>query len=307
MKIAKVIFINIVVILIALCCVEVYFHKIIFDKYAKYMPEEVVSVGPLKFLKYHRAKITDFEEQKKEFRPTSYKNGNKGAVILFGCSYTYGTWLKDDETFSKKLSDYTGRTVYNRAFPTVAVPFMYYQFENNLVKKDIPSADFIVYTLTEEHLAKISTNRGWILAPELQITYELKNDKLQKKKILFPLIYSTYSSIAIQEKIKNEAWGKRKYELIIEKLLDKSFELAKKDYPNAQIVLFVFDDKNWGGVCTQEFLDYLKNADYKVVWLSDLLGYKLSDKDCYVQDNFHPSAKAWDIIVPKFADELQMK
>lgn len=307
MKTLKIIAINFVILILILLCIEVYFHKMIFDKYAKFMPEEVVQIGKLKFLKYHKVEIADFNKQKEGFRPTCYKTPNKGSVILFGCSYTYGTWLNDDETFSKKLSDYTGRTVYNRAFPTVAVPFMYYQFEHNLVKKDIPSADYIIYTLTEEHLAKISTNRGWILAPELQITYELKNNKLKQKRVLFPFVYSTYTSIAIQEKIKNEAWGKRKYELIIEKMLDESFKKAKEEYPNAQIVLFVFDDKNWNGFCTDEFLKYLKNANYKVMLLSDILGYKLEGKEYYTQDNFHPSAKAWDLIVPKFADKLNMK
>ncbi len=55
----------------------------------------------------------------------------KSPVILFGCSFTFGAGLNDNETFSYKLSKYTGRNVYNRGLSGYGVQHMLYMLNDS--------------------------------------------------------------------------------------------------------------------------------------------------------------------------------
>lgn len=55
------------------------------------------------------------------------KNGNKKSIVLFGCSYTYGDGLSEEETFSLQLYKSTkGYDVYNYGISGGGVQHMLY-------------------------------------------------------------------------------------------------------------------------------------------------------------------------------------
>lgn len=57
---------------------------------------------------------------------TQYK---KEPIAVFGCSYAYGYKLKEEQSFGYKLSEYTKRPVYNRAYSGLGIQHMLYQLE----------------------------------------------------------------------------------------------------------------------------------------------------------------------------------
>lgn len=76
----------------------------------------------LKWLDYGKKLQTfnDTYEQRNYFSDENrYKtvgSKNKKPVVIFGCSFAYGEYLNDNQTFGYKLSKQTGRTVYNFAY-----------------------------------------------------------------------------------------------------------------------------------------------------------------------------------------------
>lgn len=76
----------------------------------------------LKWLDYGKKLQTfnDTYEQRNYFsvenRYKTVGSKNKKPVVIFGCSFAYGEYLKDNQTFGYKLSKQTGRTVYNFAY-----------------------------------------------------------------------------------------------------------------------------------------------------------------------------------------------
>lgn len=128
MKIKKILLINFILCFFIFIAVEYFlWHKEIKQNNVPFIHSYIVD--PVDF--YDKA-IRNFIV----FRPVVKDNSYvKRPIVLFGCSYTYGVLLNDDETFSAKLQNYTKRVVYNKAMSCFSLQNMLYFCVVELNKK----------------------------------------------------------------------------------------------------------------------------------------------------------------------------
>lgn len=92
-----------------------------------------------------------------EFRPVENEKSKKAPIVLFGCSFTYGAELENNQTFSYKLAQKTGRPVYNRGLNGLGVQHMLFQLQDKSFYEIIPKPEYVVYVFMEGHIQRITT------------------------------------------------------------------------------------------------------------------------------------------------------
>ena len=132
-NVIKKLFIILITIFVLLISFELYCRSIVYKKY-KYIIQTQINANK-NFngnLTYEKVICPSYNERKAKFKPVSIgKYKDKPSIVLFGCSFTWGSYLKENETFASVLSQYTGRTVYNRGLYGTGIPFMYFQLNDN--------------------------------------------------------------------------------------------------------------------------------------------------------------------------------
>lgn len=123
----------------------------------------------------------NFKNEEWFFRSPSdllYKNR---PIILFGCSFTYGQNLEQNQTMSYKLSQYTNRAVINRAHSGWGIQHMLWQLKNDKELTKIPNPEYIIYTFIPDHIGRLYSfcyfNHEWYLSPAYKI---LRNNSLKE-------------------------------------------------------------------------------------------------------------------------------
>ena len=231
----------------------------------------------------------------------------KSPVILFGCSFTFGAGLNDNETFSYKLSKYTGRNVYNRGLSGYGVQHMLYMLNDSDYCFLPPPAhssrtQYIIYTFIENHIFRLYKANDYFDIYLMFYKYD-KNNKLKK--------YSEKDLWWWHSYILRNIYMKKIDNFVI-KILNKKnnflldhFLLANKKikeiYPNSEFVIFVYN----GDLQIQLIQEELEKSGIKVVYLSELSDIDFS-QPYYRLDEQHPNSKAWDIIVPLLAKKLNL-
>lgn len=303
MKIFKILLLNFCIFLVFMILTEgISFYAIMNENKSFLSFQKALHPAFFKY-PYNKKKPFSFSYFKDRFRPISYKNNKKRPVILFGCSVTYGFLLNDNQTFSYKLSNYTNRTVYNRGFPGTSVPFMYYQLKSTNIKKDIPDAEYIIYTFIDAHLDRLLRYRSDSFNSILNVKYKLVNGKLIEEKPLSTVFLSTYINTLYEEKYSKLMSKQRECKELFYALMDASRKEARKKYPNVKFVVLVYgfpDDRTLN--------DELKKKGFTVLYTYELLNSfdELSKRKYRTIDNLHPSEQAWDVLIPKLVKQLNM-
>lgn len=313
MKLYKIIKYNLFIFILLLVLIEfISYIKVFYDNriVIQNFYKEAKDIGYKPYLTYYKTIYPTYNERIKLFKPVSYgKDKTKRPIALFGCSFTWGSFLKDNETFSAVLSNYTGRTVYNRGLYATGIPFFYYQLKQNFTKKDLNNPEYIIYTLIDDHFFRLLTIRGWCKDPVLQYMYVLnKNGELKLSEPKFPFIHSLFSSYIINKSIQNYKYKKEQYKDIFLKLMREINEIIKEKYPETKFVILVYQDKSWKYEKTKiDLLKQLENEEIEIIYTDDLTGKDILKQETYLsKDKFHPSSEAWQLIVPSLSKKLNL-
>ncbi len=309
----KFLLINLLIIFIIFIIAELSSYVMLFCKYK----EDIIifnnivnseSKINIPFLKYSKVTLPNKKNLLSGFRPVEYKNPDLKPIILFGCSYTEGFGLKENETFSHKLAQYTNRSVYNRGVSGTGIPFLYYQLNDDDVIKELPkNPQYIIFTLIPDHFPRLFRYRNFVLTSNHSLRYKIQDNKLIEDKIKFPFLHSFFTSIVIEEYItnKNSSDPKKVKDLTV-KLFDESYKKIKENFPGAKFVILYFecplDEKN-------RYNELLKDIskisdDIIILYINDKLPQLTEHEEYWLQDKSHPSSKAWDLIVPMISKEL---
>ena len=269
-----------------------------------------INKKPSPFIGYAKVTTPDKQNLTSDFRPIEYKKTNKKPIILFGCSYTYGFGLNRNETFSKKLSDYTNRTVINRGRSGTGIPFMYYQLKDKEILNELPkNAEYIIFTMIPDHIPRLFRYRNWVMTGDHTLRYKIKNNELIQDKLLFPFIHSFFTSIVIEEFIaKKSAENQKIRNNLLTKLISESYKEIKNNFSNAKMVILYYpcplDQEN---IYNNE-INNLKKENNDIIFIDinkELPNLNKEDK-YWIEDNSHPSSEAWDIIVPFLSKKLEL-
>ncbi len=288
-SIAKIIFYNILFLIIVLILIEIiatilHLYKIVqFDGH-KYFS----NVFEYKYLSFN------------EFRlPSLVENAPKHNIILAGCSYTYGEYLPKDKTFSAVLSNYTHSNVYNMGISGGSPREMLYILRNNKIfyrlvdsKKNI---DYFIYTFIDDHPNRLYyCNR-----PNVPFYVATENySKLKYLEIPENLNCANFGSY-LNSFLANNNFYKNISKLTALYIKEIKKEVKKK-YPNIKFIVLVYDSIN------PNVIKNLDDNEIEIYKAEDLvkdigsLKYRTSESDR------HPNAEAWKVLVPVLSEKLNL-
>lgn len=324
----KSLIINIVIILVLLFAAEFYAYKIELKKEGASSSQigfQTLTKGDLKsnWIKtFYKIEKNEIKEIESGFRPaviTKNVDKEKGIVLLFGCSYAYGTGLSDNQTFSYKLQNLTKRLVINRAFPGWGIQNILYQLklddffnrvfsfvknetdiDNSFLKND--SVQYVIYLYMFDHFRRLYIPCDFF--DDKFLSYSVKESGLHENSSLTTVYWYSYllrSFYRNKFSYISDNYNNENKSYILAHFLEANKEVKEK-FPNAKFVIFDYDNSK----IIKDIEKELKNNKIDIVYLSELSSDDFSE-DKYIADKaHHPSEKAWDVIVPLFAKRLNM-
>ena len=226
---------------------------------------------------------------------------DKSAIIVLGCSFPYGYTLKNEETFHYKLSEYSKRTIYNLSLIGGSPREILYMLRNDkflnsgLLKNR--KAQYFIYINIPSHRNRLYANFRPFVPTFKPVNNRLKyyRNFFKERSFLYYQVMFFYTNHLMNEK---KAFNDLKlYINEINRAIQNKFD--NYDSPSKLVILVYgnFSNDDWSE---------LNNENIIVIKINDMLGFDIMDTKYTIEDNNHPNAKAWDVIVPALAKELNL-
>lgn len=311
-KYIKIITINVIIFILIITCLEFAMYQREKNRWAGVIEQQnkveqrLNSKNVLK-PKFLLMKKFNYEEYKRNFRPVNYvENSKKNPVIFFGCSYTQGAGLSNEQTLAYKISKLTNRTTYNRGIGGTGPQLMLYQLRRDDFYKEIPKSDCIIYTFISHHFIRLHTYRLSPWDDGINLRYEYKNGKLSEVNPVFAPFYSLFTVREAQEYIlkKYHLDRQKNFNLFFD-ILKESKTLAKTHYPNVKFAILLYLDPTNVALTTTE-INRLEQEGFIVIDAEKLVGHELKSDKYRVEDKDHPSEQAWDEVAPELVKKLNL-
>ena len=251
-----------------------------------------------------------------DYRKTNIGN-KKSPIIFFGCSYMYGSLLKEEETLPYKIYEKTGRTTVNRAIPGGSIINTVYDlkdknFYNYLKQNNIKNPQYIVYLFINDHFKRISNPyKGTVshadnVFYEINMIYKFKDGKLIDKtpsKFIVPF-YGLYTKKAWHYFYADKFSKETRFERML-KLLKAAKDITDKHFPNSKFVIIDYQD---GGhfPMNKDFIKDLRDYGFIVLNAEDLAGHELNSEIWRAEDKEHPSANAVNDVADGLIKTLKL-
>ena len=240
-----------------------------------------------------------------KFRKVENRTSDKQPIILFGCSFVYGSGLNDNETLSFELAAKTGRPVYNRAKNGWGVQHMLYQLKNEEFYNIIPKPQYIIYVYFDGHLTRMSQpitvsmpNCYYVFYNEKNKNYYLKRRTFFTDKIIFQHFLANQLDWNFLNKING--YNNKQYNRLFNYILESKKEAEKHWDNDVQFVVLMYSEIN------DDIKNRLKETGIEVISKEDFK-IDVNDEEYTIsKNNTHPNAKAWDIIIPIIIDKLKI-
>ncbi len=317
-KIFKIIFVNIIILLLILVCFEFVLYKI--DNAGDPFFQLVKDLNALKYKEMYDEIINAkyYEQDKKGIsyknfrRPLIYNESGLKPIILFGCSFAWGCQLNESQTFHYKLSKLMKRSVYNRALCAWGTQHMLYQLKQNDFYNEFPEPEYIIYLYISTHIERIykypfinkwGSRSGYNYLRYIDTKYGLK----EEKRCQFVPYSKIYNEIILPKLMEAEA-RKNGFKLLEKHLIEAKKEVDKH-WKNVKFVILDYEADNYFNnyreVLNKENVEKLKKEGFIVIKTSELTDVKLGDNFVISGADKHPNEAAWDLITPLFVKKLQ--
>lgn len=323
MKILKIILINIFIIFIILFIFEIKIYKQELksaDNFFKFTyPYSFINTNRLWDITYDKILKNEIKEDETGFRITEVdKNINikKAGIIIFGCSFAYGSKLGNKDTISYYLSKYTKRPVYNRAFSGWGIQGMLYQLEkNDFVKslkyniksnteKDIDynNIQYVIYIFIDDHLRRLVIPCSFFDNKFLFYKKNSKTNLLERKSNIYNMYWHSYIWRKLYRNKFEKSFSSRIYDELLYLHFKQSNLQIKKLFPNAKFIILVYNGDN----IIKRIENNLNNENIEVLYLSDLSNIDFSSDKYSIIGFNHPTGKAWETVSKLLVDKLNL-
>lgn len=313
----KTLIINIILTTIIYIIVEVFCFRL-FDNSVSYSVPFIQKSLEDCLAKYPPERYKQYEKK---------ENNNKKPILFVGCSYTLGEALEDEDTMPAKIEKLTNRYGYNWGISGYGAvqALILFLLENkyHLINEE---PEYIIYTYMFHHLDRFQE-------PEIFNFYRKNNYiPIQKYNNLYKsYIYRRIKDIELSNYLYNN--GELDIQLNLFYTIMKDIKKqSEKLFPNSKFVILIYSDINYD-LCrnlmgqddenkfrinkmfeimySEDFKKNLENMGYTVITTEELIGrkmYRQEDRNPKTIDpNYpHPSSKAWDEIVPKLIQKLNL-
>lgn len=239
-----------------------------------------------------------------KLRPVEGKEFESNPVILTGCSYAYGQALNNEETLGHKLSLYSARPVYNYSLPGKGLQNTLFMLQNDMFSPEIKNPAVILYVFMYDQIRRLYSTvclhdfSGYPV-------YKLKKDGSLKLIHDYYPVYRQFYSFYFFNNIYQIYFNSRmmkKHSKIITAYFKAINNEIKRKYPGTKFAVLMYDD---GGNNYGLNLKELENEGIEIIHTDDLSDIVLSDEQYHISKNdFHPSGKAWDVLIPPLVENL---
>lgn len=241
---------------------------------------------------------------------TEYKN--KAPLVIFGCSYAFGQHLNYNQTFSYKLAHLLKNLVYNRGIPGGSFQHMYMQSLSDSFYKTIPNADTVFYIMISDHYRRSMLWHFDIL--DLHIYphfHKYKNQLIMDNPHnnflnFFKSIYTVkyFNHIYADKYSKNPKNSDKITDDALLYFIETRKELEKHWKKKIKFIILFYED--WDVLYKQELTQKLKANDFIVISTKELTNKDLRSEEYNIIENNHPKEEAWNLIVPKLIERLEL-
>ena len=316
MNYKKIIFFNFIAVFIIYACFELYTYSQFCKSIGFSIPFFQISekdtfefYPPERFISLEKAEIKNNIKYEKP------------PILMIGCSYTWGELLPENETPEAKITKLTGRFVYNWGIsghgPIPQISLFNLEHKYHLLKE---KPEYVIYTYMFHH-----PERLWCIE---------KYNVLRKEKLIpsqpYNILYNSY----LYRKNKDHEFERlynnfeMKYELFLNvvKLLKQKSE---QEFPGSKFVMLLYSDINkdlceglqsttediernnklFDLLYSKEFRKTLEDMGIIVISTEELTRRKMdktSDRIPNDPNHPHPSSSAWDEIIPKLVQRLNL-
>ena len=293
----KRIFINLLLIIMALTFVEAYsFNRTKIDNEKFKTQADRLEANSTRQYKTQYRLLEPFNTTL--FR-NSFIKDNANNIVWFGCSFAEGAGLNDNQTPCYKISELTGKSCINKAKGATGAQFMYYQINDDKIMDDAKTADFIIYTFIWNHIQRLYNYQVNPLIDMFNLRYKIIDGNLVDITPQFNPLYSSFFVKRILNKIVFEQAKQESYNFrLFNKIMKETYNISQKRYPNSKFIFIEFPE-----LSKKELPDYevkeLESYGIKVIRVKDIIGnVDIYDQKYWLPDNIHPTEQAWDLILP---------
>lgn len=246
-------------------------------------------------------------------KPDGLEYGNKNPITIFGCSFAFGQYLNNNQTFSYKLAHKLKRPVHNRAISGGSFQHMYMQTIDKSFYEDIPQSDTVIYVMIGDHYRRTMLNYFDILDYHVLPHYTKIGNKLIEDNYnnkLSNFINSLYTVKALNHLYANFRTINKIFE---NKVTDDTVfyftksrrELRKHWKKNFRFIIILYED--WDIPYKELLIKKLEKNGFIVISTKELTDENLRDEKYEMQDNNHPTEAAWDLLVPKIIEKFDLQ
>lgn len=316
----KILLFNLITIVILFIILEIISYIYIKNDAKDYMDEYNKSAKekalPLFTQRYAPVEIFNQDDFEEILRPTYIGDKNKKTILFFGCSYTYGSTLENNETLPYLLGKKTNITTVNRGIPGGSILNTIYDLNNNALYEEIkflPAVEYIVYIYINDHLNRIvNPYRASLTSTdnphyEINREFEYKNGKLTEKKVskLKLFLYSLYSTKAwhylYANKFSFETKDEKSFNLFLQ-----TKKITEEKFPNSKFIIILWKDGSHFTMQEAEQKRY-KDAGFILLDAEELAGHELESDIWRSYDKEHPSKKALNDVADGLIKALNLK
>lgn len=316
---------NIALIIIFLFCIDYLIYAKYKNDYIK-NTEHLEIYPPISYIDNYRSEFSPqtftFQIKNKKLIETyrykyndNYKN--KKSIIIFGCSFAFGELLEDNQTISYKLSNITKRNIFNFGMNACGIQHMLSLLQNEVLYKYIKQdPEYIIYVYIPDHLYRLKENifPAPMTTNGINLQYKLINNTLMPDKKPFNMFSKTFiiKSLYYQFDLnRNIETKEQKYNnfILANELFLESKRILQEKYPDIKFVILNYEceDDSPENIELPFMWDVLKQEGFIIINSSDLIGrkFKYYSEDT-ADDDYHPSEKAWNLLVPKLIERLNL-
>lgn len=238
-----------------------------------------------------------------KFRPDVNTNSTKKSIILCGCSFTYGDGLSDEKTFSNKLGIFSDRPIYNRAGMGWGLSHFLFLTDFNYFYQKHTEPEYLIYVYIDNHLNRINKFKVEPLFVDFQPRYKYKNEQLNimNPKLFDRLVFvETYQYNSFDDVYNPELFPK-----ILKAYFKQANENIRRHWKNTKLVILKYPTDEDSRSFNHEIWKEIEEMGITVIDSSELTTINLR-LDKYKVDGLHPTAEAWDAIIPELVKKLNL-
>lgn len=248
----------------------------------------------------------DFDKETLEhwnYRNPLNIDSNKKSIVFTGCSFTYGTGLKEEETLPYLISQMTDNPIYNLGLESAAMNHTLSLLQLGIFEEKVKKEPaLVIFIYADFHLCRLVMPN--VIFELNEYLYKIKNEELVRKRP--PFVVSRFTSLSlIRENLfyylseHNETYKNYLRKLLKLHILTMN-KLLHEKYPDSKFMIFVYfkspvfeDIAN--DIEKEGIIIVRANEDFQV----DPIQTK------YLLEDGHPNAEIWQIIAPKLFDIIK--